>query len=317
MIELMVSMLIGLIIMGAVLQVFLSSNQSYRIQEAQSRIQEDGRAAIHFISQDIRGADFWGCTQDKSMLTSQLDAGNTHYYQTAIHDFIGNPAVFGVDSSGASGSDSLTLRGATNNGSNLVAAGMANPSSRVVINDDIDLSPYQVVLVSDCLSGDIFQTRNATRGAVDLSHGSGVAVNAAGPGNAQPSLSKAYDSSAEVFALQNISYTIDISEGQPTLRRNDVDLVPNVEDMQLLFGVDTNGDFSANYYVAASNVASTDWDKVVSVRVSFLIRSREDNLTASAQTFNFNGQSRTAADYGDKRLRNVFTTTVSVRNRGG
>ncbi|WP_315982262.1 prepilin-type N-terminal cleavage/methylation domain-containing protein [Aliamphritea spongicola] len=60
MIELMVSMLIGLIIMGAVLQVFLSSNQSYRIQEAQSRIQEDGRAAIHFISQDIRGADFWG-----------------------------------------------------------------------------------------------------------------------------------------------------------------------------------------------------------------------------------------------------------------
>ncbi len=86
-------------------------------------------------------------------------------------------------------------------------------------------------------------------------------------------------------------------------------LVENVEDMQITYGVDTNGTGSANYYVDANSV--TDWSQVVSLHVSLLLRSQEDNLTPTAQTYNFNRTETTATD---RRLRTVFSTTIALRN---
>ena len=60
-VELMVAMLISLLLMGGVIQVFSSSSKSYRNHEGLSRIQENGRFAMEFLSRDIRMADFWGC----------------------------------------------------------------------------------------------------------------------------------------------------------------------------------------------------------------------------------------------------------------
>ena len=88
------------------------------------------------------------------------------------------------------------------------------------------------------------------------------------------------------------------------------DLVENVQDMQITYGVDANGTGSANYYVNASSV--TDWSQVVSLHVSLLLRSQEDNLAPVAQTYQYNGATTTAAD---RRLRAVFNTTIALRNR--
>lgn len=309
-VELMISLVIGLIIMGAVLQAFLTTSQSYRIHDAQSRIQEDGRAAIHFISQDIRTADFWGCMPNKTMLVSQLDTGSANY-SNALHDFIVNEAVTGVNAAGPGNSDSLTLRGAVDNGTDLVAAGMADASVNIVVNGDTGLVQNQVSLISDCLSGDIFQITNnpsAVAGNDSLQHGAGAV--ASGPGNSSANLSKAYSRDAQVRALQTITYGISVAGGEPMLQRNGVDIVPNIEQMQLLFGEDTDGDLSANYYVSANNVAT--FGNVVSIRVTFLVRSLDDNLVDIPQAYNFDGAAVLALD---NRIRHVFTTTVSIRNR--
>jgi type IV pilus assembly protein PilW len=79
--------------------------------------------------------------------------------------------------------------------------------------------------------------------------------------------------------------------------------------MQITYGVDANGTGSANYYVNASSVS--DWSKVVSLHVSLLLRSQEDNLAPVAQTYQYNGAATTAAD---SRLRTVFNTTIALRN---
>ncbi|WP_261843466.1 PilW family protein [Aliamphritea ceti] len=311
MIELMVSMVIGLVIMGAVLQAFLSTNQSYRIQNAQSRIQEDGRAAIHFVAQDIRAADFWGCLPNKAVIKNQLDSKSPDYVPLS-YDYAVNPSVNGIENNGVNSSDSLILRGAASTGHQLAAAGMANVTSDIVIKANMGLSQNHIVLISDCLSGDIIQITNnpEVTGSATLQHGNKPDP-AITPGNARASLSTAYSSNAEVFTLQNTAYSVVMSGGAPTLQRNGLDLVPNIEEMQVLFGEDTDANFSANYYVSANNVVNMD--NVVSIRVAFLVRSNLDNLVINPQVYNFDGRTITAQD---NRIRHVFTTTVSIRNRG-
>ncbi len=86
-------------------------------------------------------------------------------------------------------------------------------------------------------------------------------------------------------------------------------LVENVTDMQITYGVDVVNSGSANFYVAANDVA--DWSKVVSIRVTLLLVSREDNVTTTAQTYRYDGATITASD---NRLHKVFSITIALRN---
>lgn len=90
-------------------------------------------------------------------------------------------------------------------------------------------------------------------------------------------------------------------------------LIEGVEDMQIWYGVDTDGDQTANTYVVAPAAGSSTWNNVVSVRICLLLRSVEDNLVDQPLTYqNCNGTQTTA---GDRRLRRSFTSTFNLRNR--
>ena len=84
--------------------------------------------------------------------------------------------------------------------------------------------------------------------------------------------------------------------------------------MQILYGEDTPilsiYDGWANYYVPANNVVN--WEKVVSVRVSLLVKSIDDNLAVQPLAYTYNGTTSTPTD---RRLRRIFTTTIALRNR--
>ena len=59
-VELMIALLLGLILLGGVIQVFLSSRQTYNANEAMSRMQENGRFALEFIARSARLAGYTG-----------------------------------------------------------------------------------------------------------------------------------------------------------------------------------------------------------------------------------------------------------------
>jgi type IV pilus assembly protein PilW len=95
------------------------------------------------------------------------------------------------------------------------------------------------------------------------------------------------------------------------------EIVEGVENMQITYGVDTDAimDGTANRYLPAASFAPTgasDWARVVSVRISLLLASAEDGMTDSPQSYNFNGGIVTSAD---RRLYQVMTTTLTLRNR--
>ena len=79
------------------------------------------------------------------------------------------------------------------------------------------------------------------------------------------------------------------------------ELVEGVENMQLLYGVDTDNDSVVNKYVTSAGV--TDFSDVVNVRITLTIRTIEDNIA------------RELTAQGDKRLRRNFTTSIAIRNR--
>ena len=105
----------------------------------------------------------------------------------------------------------------------------------------------------------------------------------------------------------------------PVLNRYDggqvFELVEGVEDMQISYGEDTDGDRTADAYRDADSVF--DWSAVVSARIHLLLRTNDNNLSDAPLDYVFNGATVAGASLptSDRYLRREFTATVAVRNR--
>jgi len=90
------------------------------------------------------------------------------------------------------------------------------------------------------------------------------------------------------------------------------ELVSGIESMQLLYGVDTDGDFAINSYQTAAGVAN--WEQVRTVQLALLARAPENSLAQDdAATYALAGTTVNPVD--DRRQRRVFAMTISLRNR--
>ena len=70
-IELMIAITIGLIIVTAVIQIYLTSRTTYTHEEGLARVQEGGRFGMEFLATDIRMAGYTGC--DSSLATTDIN----------------------------------------------------------------------------------------------------------------------------------------------------------------------------------------------------------------------------------------------------
>ena len=68
-VEMMVAMVISLILLAGIAQIFLSSRQSFTIQNTLGRQQENGRYASDVIARDLRRTGYWGGNADVSGVT--------------------------------------------------------------------------------------------------------------------------------------------------------------------------------------------------------------------------------------------------------
>jgi len=59
--EALLALAIGLMLLGAASQVFVSTLQAWRVQSAMARLQDDARLALQRMAQDIRMAGMLGC----------------------------------------------------------------------------------------------------------------------------------------------------------------------------------------------------------------------------------------------------------------
>ena len=90
-------------------------------------------------------------------------------------------------------------------------------------------------------------------------------------------------------------------------------LINNVTSLTMRYGIDFDGDKSANYYVTAADVPAALWTQVVSVRLSVVVRSEEDHLTDTKVAYKIDGVLQSAPT--DNRLYKAITTTIALRNQ--
>lgn len=325
-VELMISMTLGLATIAAIGWMYLGTTQTYRTQDSVARLQEGARYAFEVIGNDLRMAGATGC--------SYIDRANA-LNGTAWYTRLFEQPLVSLDETGTTGvtefSDALRVVRADISREFLVQS--HNSAGAQLTLSPHDLPAGSLLVATDCSHVALFQASAVTLTTVTHAAGGipGNAVSALGTGG----VIYTYTPGARVYRLNAATYYVaNNPAGQPALFRERPigaaatvtaeELVEGVEDFQVSFGVDTDtvADGEANFpYLTAAAVnsaavpgttAEERWNRVVSVRLSLLMRTVEDNVVPSAQSYSFNGANVVATD---RRLRRVFTHVIQVRNR--
>lgn len=90
-------------------------------------------------------------------------------------------------------------------------------------------------------------------------------------------------------------------------------LAEGIENLQILYGEDTDDDDIANLYVSAGNV--TDFNEVVSVRIAFLASSVETVSGGNDTNVYTLLNARPIGPLNDTLFRRVFVRTIILRNQ--
>jgi len=231
-IEIMVALVISLFLLAGLLQMFIATRQSSRIQENLSRVQENGRFGIEYINRVVRQAGYRSRT---TILNGE-----------AFKQKFNVDRIEGTNNDGTNNSDKITVRF---EGENTGQGEVRNCLNQLIVSPAISI---------DTLSIDA--NRN--------------------------------------LQCQVVTPVGAAAQAQPILE--------NMEDIQVLYGEKKGSNLA---YVSATNVQN--WDNVFSVRISLLLRTAENNLIETPQSYTINGVTTTPTD---RRLRRMFTTTIALRN---
>jgi type IV pilus assembly protein PilW len=353
-IELMIAMLVGLILIAGVISVFLSSRKSYSINTAVGQIQEHGRFALDFIRHDTRMAGYLSCGVSGLNYASQLNpsAALPYNFSNSILGFEYNgtapaatyaitaenpaPVAWGnwtpsldpsLPTSGAGyaipGSDVLVMS-MSQGGMSPGYVTSVNPTD-FMVKPDPGVTSGNILVVSNCVNTVIVQasgTPTIVAGGADIPASTGGLA----PGNAIASIPPSLVGAQVGTAVVTAFYVGESADGTPALFQATTDaslasgfqlqeLVPGVENMQVLYGVDVTGAGAPNEYDTADVVTAKGlWRNVASIRVALLLRSDIGAVTlpSAAVTYDLLGTLIQAPQ--DTRLRQIFTSTIALRN---
>ncbi|MGG2395981.1 PilW family protein [Pseudomonas sp. SH1-B] len=328
-VELMIAITLSLLLIAGVLQIFLSSKQTYSTNNALSRVQESGRFAIDFLTYDIRNAGYKG--QCMGEPNNMLDTSDDLFDLNDPIEGWDNEAPSHLDEQNVvENTDVLLLKLATGLGDFVADGGNDTGQPRIDVDPEqsgtngTGIPAGTITLVSDALGCDIFQ--NTTDDSANVLQQSGGNVT---PGNKNPPggpdkeyWSHNYTGEMEILTLQNAIYYLQENNGRPpSLARKRLqvsgttsnfiseELVDGIQDMQITYGI-AGINRQVTDYIDAGEVSN--WDNVVSVRIELLVVSPDTNVVSEDQVIAFNGADVTIAN---RRLAQVFSTTIGVRNR--
>jgi type IV pilus assembly protein PilW len=309
-VELMIAMLLGTILLFGITQIFTTNKQSNTLLQTFARVQESGRTATELLQRDIRMADYWGCLHDRGKITNHLDTTDTHYV-----DWIeGNP-IAGLDNASAAtpaiggktvlvGTDVLTLKTAAD-----LCAGkgrLVQPATAgtLQVSAGCAVTVGQAALVSNCQAGELFTVSGFATQVIghNTTYNDGHAIKNT---SAFSAAAPAYGPESKLLApLKRVYFLAANDAGNTTLYRCD-DACPNnaaqalvsgIEDLQIEYGEDTDGNGTVDVYRGAGSVVAMSAVRSLRIRLSVL-----GNEAVGGQ--------------GDGKLHKPFTVIADIRNR--
>lgn len=325
-VELMVASTIGLILLGGVGYVYLGSQQTFRTQDDFSRIQENVRYALDQVGVDVRMAGYAGCLNLASIDPANPTAA------PAIGVIANSPPTVGLEEA-MRGYDGATwtapgtepanwisdtgvfvITRASEGGVNLTGNTTPTNANMQIAGNPNNFVDGEALLVANCLTADLFRATSVSNsgGKVTIAHSESS--------NTANFTDNTYGDEAEMFRMISNTYFIGTNTvGVPALYRRPLDgdaeeMVDNVENIVMRFGVDTDNDFVVNNYAEAGDV--TNWRQVMTARISMVFRSNSTNIATEVQPCVVENIScPPPTNTADRRLRQVATATIGLRNR--
>ena len=343
-VEMMVAVAVTSIMMVGVIQLFSSNKQAYRIQEGASVMNENARYALNLMQYDLRLADHWGGIEPADVAvdtTSGAIAFTNDCAEAPILPADPNAGVVGFE--GFEGVNANSPLSCIANAdyeaqTDILVIRYAGPRRA---KDDENTEPARVNNIrSD--SGLFLRAAVGRRAivyeGVDVDD---VPADLATPTAAAPQFADYPFNTIIYFVRPCASPSITAPADQcnagdddtPTLARLVLqdrtlvqeEVVSGVEQFQVTYGVDRNGDLVADQYEGAADIraaAGYGWADVVDIRISLVMRNMELDTTANTggsdadHTHNLVGGFNYVVPT-DERLfrRKVYNFVVQVRNQ--
>jgi type IV pilus assembly protein PilW len=324
-VELMISMALGLIVVGGVISVMLANKRTYRSTEGLSQLQESARTAFELLARDSRQGGASGCDSSGGRIANVLTAGTTWWqnwfgiagYESSTTD----PAVATGTAAGerVAGTDSITLQSIEGTGLSVKTHDAAN--AKFALNAaSSSITAGDVLMVCDFDHAAIFQVSSydGTKPAVEVTYTDGVGT----PGNCSKGLGYPtncgsstgnvypFNPNSQIARFTAVDWYIGnngrAAEGGRSLYRRRLgsggvvvteEVVAGVTDMQIKYRVS-----GTDTFVDASAVTAGNWANVNALAITLVTTSADQRVSTDL-----------AVNSG--RLQRTFTWLVTLRNR--
>jgi prepilin-type N-terminal cleavage/methylation domain-containing protein len=321
--ELMVSVALMAIVIAWLMGFFVVQNRSYVVTDEVAEAQQNSRTVLDLLEREVRAAGMMVPENGAACGVDNTNAPDVLYVSDA-------------DAIDPTNQKTATL-GAKVTGGAPAAAGAATLTVNSVV---LDGSPFYVTTTPGVPTSD-FRCDTGNCGGANGVAGGLILVDAANPGrgvacgtitaipnattiqvNFANVLGGVISNSPNVLAIPAHVYTIVNNQ----LRRDNLVLANDVEDMQVAYFLDLNsngtvdpGEYPGSLGQAQYNPAALDGTKLREIRVNVVVRSRTPdlNLQGSQPQAMENRVGPLAADPpGQNYHRRVVTSTIRLRNVG-
>lgn len=308
-IELMIAMVLGIILTAGVVTLFVHSRQSFSQDENVARMQDEGRFALQEIARDVQMAGYVG----EPLLSVAISLDPT----LAIDEDCGDPAqanwIYNLTDEFTGENNALTSVDNADGGMAAAAFSCIDAGEIVEGTDVVGVKRIagNALAPANVEPGNVYLRSNNTLGFVYQDPPSVTPV---------PAPFNDWEYRPRIYFIRNFSNTA--GDGIPSLCRKVLVggatptmttecIAQGIEDLQIEYGLDTNGDGSANRYLTDPTLA--ELQQAVSARVYLRARTLvEDQRYTDERTYAVsNAPDVTPAD---KFHRRVYSTTVTIHN---
>lgn len=291
-IELMVSMLIGLLVVGAAVGIFLSNRQVSRATEGLGRLQEGTRVAFELMSRDLREAAGNPCVNNLPIANVIFSAGsnwwsNINSWEDAFRGYGAAETATGLASGTGggqrlAGTEAVQLFSADDN---VVTVSAHNTAGAVfTVNSGVHgISAGNLAMVCNGRQASVFQVSSVGAGGTTILHAAGAGT----PGNSSinlnisgdkfdysPDTTAGSESVSTLTGLRATRWYIGNGGSGPSLYQQVAtangtvatqEVAEGVSNLSVLYLVD-----GQNAYQAASAVGG-NWANVTSARITLTL----------------------------------------------
>jgi len=304
-IEIMVSMAIGLFLILGAVTVYTQGRASFQVTEGTSRIQENLRFAFDVMEPDVRMAGFWGMHNDPNNFltgTVTITCDGSDVSDWAMDHYVGLTARDNVLSADAGN----------------VAANARKAATCGAFADGI--KPGTDILEVRHAGGDPVALKPGTVQVQSERAKSHLMSNGVKPAD----YSALVDESATfdyVFNTYYVSAESQSFEAVPSLRRRtlvgttvvDEEIIAGVENLQVQLGIDANGDGGVDRYIDPEDDAFNADSSIIAVRLWLLMRA-EYAETGLVDKRTYEAPDGTTSEPNDGFRRLKGSKTIFLRN---